>query len=203
MSHVVKHETYDENVNKNIVQSEWDHYAAMEDWQEGCSGLSKKIRWINHICENYEEAMKYIEEKDDGWYDQLAVKYLEYHELKKSKALLTMEEQLEKLKKRKTEMTSKIHYANVKSNFISCRNCESKINSKYFTEKVSNNIRLKNTCPICKSDLRPQSTLDSIKNIEKKIEELKKKIKLEERKIEEKEKKKATIKWLVKIEFHC
>ena len=203
MSHSIHYGTYNENVNKNTVQSECDYYAAMEDWQEGCSGLPGKIRWIDHICDDYEEAIKYIEKTDSGWYDQLAVKYLEYPELKKSKTLLTMEEQLEKLKKRKTEITSKIHYANVKSNFISCRNCESKINSRYFTEKVPNYIRLKNTCPICKSDLRPQSTLDSIKNIEEKIKEVQKKIDVERRKIVEKGKKKATVKWLVKIEFHC
>lgn len=203
MGHIIQHRTYEENVNKKLVQAEWDHYAAMEDWQEGCSGLPGKIRWINHTCNNYDEAMEYIEKTDSGWYDQLAVKYLEYPELKKSKTLSTMEEQLEKLQKKRNEITSKIHYANVKSNFISCRNCESKINSRYFTEKVPNYIRLKNTCPVCKSDLRPQSTLDSIKNIEEKIKELQKKIDTERRKIVEKGKKKTTVKWLVKIEFHC
>lgn len=42
MGHNIHYATYRENVNKKIVQNEWDEYAAHEDWQEGCSGLPGK-----------------------------------------------------------------------------------------------------------------------------------------------------------------
>ena len=54
MSHSIHYGTYNENVNKKSVQADWDHYAAMEDWQEGCSGLPGEIRWINHVCDDYD-----------------------------------------------------------------------------------------------------------------------------------------------------
>ena len=47
MSHEVRYGIYDENVDKGYVQSYWDEYASHEDWQEGCTGLHKKIRWID------------------------------------------------------------------------------------------------------------------------------------------------------------
>ena len=51
MGHNIHYATYPENINKQVVQYEWDEYAAHEDWQEGCSGLPGKIRWIDHICD--------------------------------------------------------------------------------------------------------------------------------------------------------
>lgn len=75
MGHNIHHSTYPENINKKLVQAEWDEYAAHEDWQEGCTGLARDIRWIDHVCDTLEEAETYIREHDSGWYDQLAVKF--------------------------------------------------------------------------------------------------------------------------------
>ena len=75
MSHNVEHYTYPENVNKTEVQAELDHYAAMQDWQEGCQGLYHDIRWLwDKVYSSYEEAEKAIEklDNDDKRYDRIS-----------------------------------------------------------------------------------------------------------------------------------
>ena len=93
--HNICHGTYDENVNKKEVQAYWDDYARMEDWQEGCSGLNRDIRWIDHICTDLEEAKAYIESHDRQNYDQLAVKYREYPKSEPSKTMLNLRQRRE------------------------------------------------------------------------------------------------------------
>ena len=186
MGHSINYETYDENVNKKSVQAYWDEHAAHEDWREGCCGLPKDIHWIDHICNDYDEAYEYIENHDNHCYDQLAVKYREYPKMKKTKTLENLEEREKRLCDRYHELSDNVHYANVKSQFIGCKHCNSKIASSY--------IRT-NKCPVCFNDLRPASTLDLINKAEKDVE-------LEMKKLQAKQKKKAKVKWLVKIEYH-
>lgn len=196
MGHNIHHSTYPENVNKKAVQAEWDEYAMHEDWQEGCSGLNADIRWIDYICQSYEEAEEYIEQHDKGWYDQLAVKYKDFPELTKSKTYEILEERANRLQKRYIELRDKIHYQGCKSEFISCKSCGSKLASKYF------NTRLNNTCPVCLADLRPKSTLDAISVAKKNAEKANADLKAELKKMKIKQDKKAKIRWLVKIEYH-
>lgn len=59
-----------------------------------------------------------------------------------------------------------------------------------------------NYCPLCKSDLRPESKLASIKSVEDKIYKLALDIGKEERLLEKKSKAKSTVQWLVKVEYH-
>ena len=68
MSHNIKMSVYPENVNRTKVQSEWDNYVRMEDWQEGASGLPGKIRWIeNTVLNSKEDAEEFINKNDNGW----------------------------------------------------------------------------------------------------------------------------------------
>lgn len=75
MGHTICHKIYDEKVNKNSVQAEWDEIVQHEDYKEGASGLPKPIKWIDKTFSNYDEALEYIKEHDSGWYDQIAVKF--------------------------------------------------------------------------------------------------------------------------------
>lgn len=193
MGHSIHYATYDEKTNKNSIQAYWDDYAAHEDWEEGCCGLPNNIRWIDHICDDYDEAHEYIENHDRQCYDQLAVKYREYPEMKKTKTLETLEERAKRLCDRYHELANNIHYANVKSQFIGCKHCGSKIASPHIKS---------NRCPVCYTDLRPESTLDTIKRAKANYEKAQNDVKVEIKKIQEKQKKQAKIKWLVKVEFH-
>lgn len=59
MSHNIKYFEYKEDVDRRKVQAELDNYVAHEDWQEGCSGLSSPIRWIEScgVLGSYEDAL--------------------------------------------------------------------------------------------------------------------------------------------------
>ena len=187
--HNIEYRNYPLNVNRKSVQKELDAYAAYEDRHEGCSGLYRDIRWIeNGISENYDEAIKRIEINDREDYDQLAVKYKQYHPVK-TKKLDTLRERFAEATKLLYEKERKIHYSaeNVSVEFVSCRNCHSRFATKYLKTNV---------CPMCKEDLRPISTLENIENTRKKVAALKEQIKQEENKG------KFDVRWLVKIEYH-
>jgi len=82
MSHIINKAVYPKRVSKKKVQEEWDEVARREDYQEGCSGLSSPIRWIDVLCKNIAEAEDYIDKHDNGWYDQLAVMFKQGRSIK-------------------------------------------------------------------------------------------------------------------------
>lgn len=196
MSHNIHHSVYPENVKKERVQAEWDEYAAREDWQEGCSGLASNIQWKSRICYDEAEAYAYLEKIDSGWYDQLAVRFYDYPKLKPSKTSDTLKERMERLTSRYHELQDAIHYKGVKSQLVTCRECGSKIATKYIGVKVNN------ICPVCHSDMRPESILELIEKAKQNASKAKKDYEAEVKKLQEKQKKKAVLKWLVKIEYH-
>lgn len=203
MSHNIKHIDYPENVNKKIVKAGWDEFVRHADWQEGSSGLPGEIRWIDHICSSREEAEDYIEAHDKGWYDQLAVKYKEYSKLELSKTYEILKERADRLKARYVELNEKIHYKGVKSKFITCRTCESKISTEILSsEKNISTWKNRNICPICGADIRPESTLDIIAKAKANAIKAAKDLQIEEKKLQAKQEKKAQIRWLLKIEYH-
>ena len=201
MSHEVHYGIYDENVDKKEVQSYWDDYAMHEDWQEGCSGLANKIRWIDHICDTKEEAEQYIEQHDKGWYDQLAVKFRDDSEIPKNSALKDkLVKQIASYRAKK-EVYDKAHsIANQKAAFISCPYCKSKLAKDYI---ISNNRIRKECCPVCNAnDIRAEYVLKQLKAFQDKIDKWQKELKEEERRLAKKVACKAKVKWLVKIEYH-
>ncbi len=198
MGHNVHYDTCNDTEKAmKSCEAYWNDYAAHEDWQEGCCGLSKPIRWVNKpICENYEEAERYIGEHDCGGYDQLAVRFYDYGKVEPTKTYNTLKERSERLERRYIELRDNIHYKGVKSAYVSCRGCGSKLASTYFGD------RIKNKCPVCMADLRPESTLQLIENAKENAEKARKDFKAEEKKLQQKTKSKAKLKWLVKIEYH-
>lgn len=75
MAHNIKHFDYHCSFSQKQVEKRLNHFVAVEDWEEGASGLPQPIRWINHVCKDREEAEEYIKSHDRGWYDCLAVQY--------------------------------------------------------------------------------------------------------------------------------
>lgn len=195
MGHVVRTEIYPANVNKKFVQQEWDAVVRCEDRGEGASGLPYPIRWIDKTFPNIETAQQYIEEHDNGWYDQLAVKFLDYSEVKvkETKAYEKLVEKRVDAIRRMNDLEHTFHFANAKSAFIGCKNCGSKISSKYLRT---------NYCPVCNYDMRPETVQERIKKARQNAKELEKKLAEEQRKMEEKQKKSAKVRWLVKVEWH-
>lgn len=189
MSHNIKHYTYDEKVDRKSVQAELNHYVSMEDWQEGCSGLNNSIRWIEStICDSYDSAMDYLTRNDKGWYDCLAVRYRVPNGT--TKALDALKQKANELSKKSYDLATKIHYKGIKSEFVGCKKCGSRLATKYISS---------NMCPLCRNELRPDSTLDAIAKVKNAYNEALKKVEEMEKEIA---KKNGKVQWLVKIEYH-
>lgn len=193
MGHEIVHETYPENVNKQKVQAEWDAAVRRICYQEGASGLGSPIRWLDKVCESYDDAMEYIRQKDKGWYDQLAVKYLDYGGIQPNKKMMELQERVKTLYAAYIGKSGRFHFADAQAAYITCKGCGSKISRTHLKG---------NQCPVCRADMRPDSTLKSIQSAKASYEKAQAALKVEEKKHQEKCKKQAKVRWLVKVEYH-
>lgn len=184
--HNVEHYDYNERVNKKEVQAELSDYVSHQTWAEGGSGI-EPIRWNDFVCKDYEEAKKWIELHDKGWYDQLAVKY--YSPIcTKSAKTDELDKKIMDAYKVFNERNSVCYPKTRTTEFIGCGNCKSRMATKYLKG---------NSCPICHTDLRPETMLKSIAAARTKWENAQK------NKAEYVDKhSKKEIRWLVKIEYH-
>lgn len=200
MGHNICHFDYKENVNRKSVQEELDHYAAMEDWQEGCSGLYRDIRWLDNreICESYDEAYDLINKLDKGDYDQLAVRYYVTPTIKSTSGITKAAEGVNNAQKNYTDLKENIEsdFFNTKSEYIGCKECGSKLAKKYLK---------KTSCPLCGRNLLSETATTRLMNAHDKIVSAQKKqrdvLKKEEQKAAKKAKNRE-VRWLVKIEYH-
>lgn len=187
--HNIQYATYAENVNKGAVQREWDQIARVEGRREGCSGLGRQIRWYDTIvCDSYEDAKEFIDARDSGCYDQMAVRYRVPS--KPTKETQRLEEGLKQARQKYREMEGALHFSEAKAAFIGCKSCGSKLARTYLKS---------NYCPLCRNDLRPDSTKAALQRQATKIAELEKKMRIAEK---EAAKKNGKLMWLVKVEYH-
>ena len=192
MSHKICYEVYADKATKtkkarSLIQAQWDTVAAHEDWQEGCDGLPDVIHWKDDMepFKDKDAAYKYVEEMSyRSDYLQIAVPFYRYECNDKLKELMAKLEEA----KAELEQAKKPHYSvdTVKSQFITCRHCGSKLAVKYIKS---------NKCPLCGEDLRPQSAQDKVKRLMAKVKKM-------EGDVQKKKQRYAKVYWLVKIEFH-
>lgn len=193
MGHQIEHRYYKENVDKKRVQADLDNYVRCHCWQEGSSGLNAPIRWLDHICDNSEDAMEYIKSHDKGWYDQLAVKYREYQPIEPSATLLALQKRWKAENEKKSAYEQAHSVRSFKAEFVGCPSCGSKLKKDLLRGE---------SCPLCRTELRSKTTMETLARYESNLRDLSKKISAEQKKMEQKNLKKSTVKWLVKIEFH-
>lgn len=188
MSHNIRHTSYPENVNKKTVQAEWDEYVRMEDWQEGASGLPNPIRWISAVTYNsYDEAEEAIKRMDNGWYDQIAVKYYAPVSEKSAKVDELTKACVESMKE--YEDRNRVLYASkVNCAYITCKTCGSKLSRMHLRS---------NACPVCRSEIRPDHMLKWVDVAKKRWN---KACAAKDEYVNKHSKKE--VRWLVKIEYH-
>jgi len=200
MSHNIQHFDYPDNVDKKKVCADLDNYVAHEDWQEGCSGLCNPIRWIDKVFETHKEAVDYIDKIDQGWYDNIAVKYKEYPRPDKSK--LNKYEELctkaQAARKEYNDFAAYNHFKDVKAAFIGCPVCKSKINREIYTTKSC--YVQANYCPVCREDMRSDTMKKKLIAMKSKWDKLSNQA--QEELDKQKKKNKPETRWVVKIEYH-
>ena len=105
------------------------------------------------------------------------------------KMAVKYKERLVNLAKDEVEYAKAHSVRSFKARHVGCPRCESKLNREFLTGE---------SCPVCRTDLRAKTTLDKLAWYKEKRKELCSLI--EEENI--KQKNKATVKWLIKYEYH-
>lgn len=142
------------------------------------------------VFDTRDDAYEYIQENDRYNYDGIAVKFLDFSKVKDSEKIKEFRAKITDTIKKKNDYIKAHSVKAQKAAYIGCQSCGSKLNK----EKLRSE-----RCPLCQNDLRAASTLERILSFDKRVEEYENKIKQERLK----QKKNASIKWLVKYEYHC
>lgn len=159
--HNIDYRSFPENVDKKKVKAEIDDYVAHEDWQEGASGLSSPIRWYETTppCADYDDAKAFIDAHDNGWYDNLAVRYFKHNPVSGNKKK-ELEDKVNLAREKSNRLSSALYPQTLKSEFIGCKDCGS---------KLARRLLKTNFCPVCRADLRPETTLSAIRAADEKL----------------------------------
>ena len=184
--HNIEHYNYPITANKNEILAELSTMVEHETWREGGAGI-RAIRWNDFVCQNYEEAEKWIESHDKGFYDQLAVKYWSPMPFRNEKTK-ELSQKIDEANKEYYAKNAELYPKTRTSEFIGCGMCKSKLATKHVKS---------NFCPVCGKDLRPETNLKRIAAAKTKLENARKKYNEYIDKHAKKE-----LRWLVKIEYH-
>ena len=191
MSHNIHHYEYPENCNKKAVEREIDAYVKRQTYEEGGHGLNSPIRWIDdHIYDGPEQAREAIESLDRGWYDQLAVKYRQLPNAISNKKLDDLRRKASETYKTLSALDREIAVKGFKAQLVTCKKCGSKLNKDYLNS---------NYCPLCRADMRADTTQKRLAALRKKYKELQGAIRKEEEALATK---KGRVMWMIKIEYH-
>lgn len=153
-----------------------------------CHAPIQSIRWVNVTCSSREDALEWIRKYQRNWYDQMAVKYYERAENKKTQELRT---RIAKLREKQEKFEEATIPSVVKtSKYLSCKGCGSTLAREYLPKTWAH-------CPLCGKTMRSKTNLERINNYQKRISQLDKQL--------DEEIKKSKLKrewWLIKYEYH-
>lgn len=166
--------------------------------------------WIkvepNKIFKSVEDARSYLEAQNS--YDGRAVKFHDLSELKPLKSETTLEDKIKKLTedKNKYVRSHRAVRADLKSKFVTCKSCGSRINVAAFLEITEgrpmgryNDNGGRDNCPVCGVNMRPQSVLDRIQSYNDRIDALSAKLSNSRKSRADK----APVKWIAMWDYHC
>lgn len=194
MGHNIQHYDYPENVDQKKVFRDLANYVQHEAWQEG--GHLNEIRWLDaKPLPSRDDAEAFLDKHDKGWYDCLAVRYLEIDRRNPTRAYAELLERRRKAYGRFATLNGELYISTISSGYVGCKNCGSKMNRAAMLKGRS----APNRCPVCGAELRPASKLERIENARKAVDEIDRKLAEEERRMA---KRNGAVRWLVKIEFH-
>lgn len=173
-----------------------------EELNAKTNGALDSIRWLDaEVLSDRTAAEKFIEDNDSGWYDCLAVPYITTEtaarvRYEKTNTYKTLTRRLGNAVNKRNELDKKLFFADIKSEFVSCKNCRSKLAVAFMNS---------NFCPLCGQDMRSKTALDKIERCNKSITSIYTEIETERKRYKARKNKKTTqtvTMWLVKIEYY-
>lgn len=136
---------------------------------------------------NYDEAYDKIISARNSFYEGWAVKFYDCSNVTPTKRVNELMEKKAETERNREAYIDAHSIRTFKANLIGCQKCGSKLKKDFLKT---------NQCPVCHSDLRSETTLETIKKYDARIANYKKII-------AEEKKKQAKVMWLVKFEYHC
>lgn len=199
MGHAIQMLTFPAEMSRDKIKAECNEWGSCncDPYERGGfhGGLPSEVKFTDRLFDNYDAAYEYLE-GTTGSYREIAVKYLEYPPMKPSKAAEDLDRRITEYHKRINALDAP-HYKGVKQATVKCKHCGSSLATKFCGDTY------RNTCPVCRADLRPQSVLDKIDSYTATVKDLKKKLKAEVDKQNMKNRKSAKVRWMVCCEVHC
>ena len=198
MGHIISMLTFPAEMKRERIQAECDEWGNSNcDLMERggrYGGLGSPVQFKDKLFEDYDSAQEYLAQTT-GSYMETAVKYKEYPRTQPSKAMEDLNRRIKEYNER-IQALNIPHYQGAKQATVKCKCC----GSSHATKFCGNTYR--NNCPVCRSDLRPQSTLERIESYKSKLKDLEKRLKEEEGKQNRKNGNKVSIRWMVCCEVH-
>lgn len=196
MGHAIEY--FEVDKKSEIMPTAIDFASYSVDRQENPTGSYHGNMHIvdnGRIFNSRSEAERYIENYvRDKWYYDMAVQYREPTEFKPSAKTNALRQKSVELNQKLRDYRDAHSVHLRKSEFIGCPDCGSKLANKRFGGEF---------CPVCRADLRPKTTIETIQRYEKDI-------RLNHKAYEDsyeadtvKQAKNGKIRWLVKVEVHC
>lgn len=182
--HNIQYETFDGSESTQFINS-----VVMDRIEHSVDGYgTDRITFIHDLMDNYDEAVAFLDKKSEGqFYPGYAVRYKRRSEEETPAVKLALSK-LRKISKEHQEYAAS-HSVHVRiSAFIGCPECGSRLANKRFTSEW---------CPVCRADLRPQSTKDKLAWYDTKIKEANEAVRNARNKT-----KPVSNDWLVRYEYH-
>lgn len=176
---------------EGISVKEIDKEIYEESYNEGYpNAVQQRTELLNvSVFDTREEAEEYINNHNFWRKKNVGVRYKNYDSVKPSKKMLDLERRIAETEQKIISYGKAHSISTFKAEFVSCPNCK----SKFKRDLLKNDY-----CPLCRTDMRSNTTLSTIKNYESKVKELKKQYKEEQKKLKEK----ATTNWLVSFQSY-
>ena len=198
MSCNIEFRTYkdDPKLNRRGIEAELNAYVAAADYLEGASGLPQRLRWLDNVqpFATEDEAQSYIEEKygDRDKYACVAVRFYEAatDALKADKQYMELLAKRNALKQKRDKLANVVYIKTLKSKTVTCKECGCGIPTARWNS---------NFCPVCRTDLRPETLKKTLAKDWETITQLDERI-VERRGVIAKKGKKVS--WLVRFGYH-
>lgn len=161
MSCNVEYRTYKDSskLDRRGIEAELNAYVAQVDYQEGASGLPQRLRWLNDVqpFATADEAEDYLEEKygDRDKYACVAVRFCEASPdaLKSDKQYMDLVAKRAALREKREKLANAVYIKTLKAKIVTCKECGCGIPTARWNY---------NHCPVCRTDLRPESVMKSL-----------------------------------------
>ena len=142
------------------------------------------------ICKSYEDAKELADSLNWEREYNLLIPFKDVDNIKETKKMKNLHERIKKEETKLNEYVKKTDCKNYKSKYIGCPQCGSKINKEYIY-----NCR----CPVCREDLRSETTKNTINRYKDNIKRITKELRIEKEKCSNK----AKTKYLLLFEEYC